>query len=210
MSTLCPSAAMATPHMPPIITNQTTIATLRQTCLASPGPPCRCLNETEKFTQEFRLSAPIGHSIEWLLGAFYTHENSPADEIPVATNPATGALVGSIEDFDFPTSLLEYALFGDLTSLPTSPISSTCNSARGKAGIVRHTDATDSGPITEAFYSVPSPLVNPAERTSASSSTYLLTPQFKISPDLMVYVRVASGYTHRRAQFQCGAGSYPP
>jgi iron complex outermembrane recepter protein len=156
------------------------------------GATCRCLNETEKFTQEFRLSAPIGHSIEWLFGAFYTHENSPADEIPVATNPATGALVGSIEDFDFPTSLLEYAVFGDLTVHFTDQFNVQFGA---RESWNRQTyNETDSGPITEAFYSVPSPLINPTERTSASSSTYLLTPQFKISPDLMVYVRFATGY----------------
>ena len=34
---------------------------------------------TDKFTQEFRLSSPNNDTIEWLIGAFYTHEKSGID-----------------------------------------------------------------------------------------------------------------------------------
>src|SRR6202043_303066 len=40
----------------------------------------------------------------------------------------------------------------------------------------------------------PSPFPIPEEVTKANSFTYLVTPQFKFSPDLMVYARLASGY----------------
>ncbi len=43
-------------------------------------------------------------------------------------------------------------------------------------------------------FGVPSPLIPPGTRTHADAFTYLLTPQFKISPDLMLYARLASGY----------------
>ena len=34
---------------------------------------------TKKFTQEFRLSSPNNEHVEWLIGAFYTHEKSAID-----------------------------------------------------------------------------------------------------------------------------------
>jgi iron complex outermembrane recepter protein len=36
--------------------------------------------------------------------------------------------------------------------------------------------------------------VNPPEHTKDHSFTYLLTPRYRFSPNLMVYARVASGY----------------
>jgi iron complex outermembrane receptor protein len=41
---------------------------------------------------------------------------------------------------------------------------------------------------------VPSPLLPPNKEVNNSAFTYLLTPEFKFSPDFMVYARVASGY----------------
>jgi iron complex outermembrane receptor protein len=38
------------------------------------------------------------------------------------------------------------------------------------------------------------PTVGPTEHVEASPLTYLLTPRFKVSEDLMVYARLASGY----------------
>ncbi len=38
------------------------------------------------------------------------------------------------------------------------------------------------------------PFTFPEQSTKANAFTYLVTPSFKVSPDLMVYVRLASGY----------------
>jgi outer membrane receptor protein involved in Fe transport len=49
-------------------------------------------------------------------------------------------------------------------------------------------------PYVPRFLNTTSPLVPPSVRTDENAFTYLLTPRFKISPDLMVYARFASGY----------------
>jgi outer membrane receptor protein involved in Fe transport len=41
---------------------------------------------------------------------------------------------------------------------------------------------------------VPSPLIPPKAYVKGNAFTYLFTPQFKVSPDFMVYARLASGY----------------
>ena len=49
------------------------------------------------------------------------------------------------------------------------------------------------GPYATLFDGA-SPTVYPEVHTKGNSFTYLVTPKFNISPDLMVYARLASGY----------------
>jgi len=44
------------------------------------------------------------------------------------------------------------------------------------------------------FLGVPSPAVIPTGYASGNPFTYLLTPRYQVSPDLMLYARLASGY----------------
>ncbi len=52
----------------------------------------------------------------------------------------------------------------------------------------------DSGPFLTEVLGEPSPHIVPEDHTSANAFTYLVTPRFKVSQDLMVYARIASGY----------------
>src|SRR5262249_47592675 len=56
--------------------------------------------ETKKFTQEVRLSLPIGTALDWLIGAFYTHETSSTDQLLGAADPQTGVWRGVLGDFN--------------------------------------------------------------------------------------------------------------
>lgn len=142
--------------------------------------------ETKEFTQEFRLTSPSDQFLEWLVGAFYTHESTSSDQIEFANQQATGSEVGVLGNFDFPTTVEEYALFGDVTAHLTDRFDVQVG---GRESRNRQTyNETDSG----AFYD---PAVTyPTEVTQDDSFTYLLTPRFRISPDFMVYARLASGY----------------
>jgi iron complex outermembrane receptor protein len=164
--------------------------------------------ESRKFSQEFRLSSASDQRIEWLAGAFYTHEYSPFLQNYVATNPLTGSPVAQIGNFNFPTTLSEYALFGDLTVHFTGQFDIQVGARESWNRQVYN--ETDSGPyvaVYEAPYS--SPLVYPTERTSANSFTYLVTPRFKISPDLMVYARLATGYRLGGPNYSAFLGNLP-
>ncbi len=147
---------------------------------------------TSKFSQELRLSIPIGRRVDWLLGAFYTHEDSPYLQRIAAADPATGALVASEAEFNFPTTYAEYAAFTDVTFHVTERFDVQIG---GRESQNKQTySEVDTGPFILLFDGLPSPVVNPEVVTKSNSFTYLVTPQFKVSPDFMVYARFASGY----------------
>src|SRR5262249_6306512 len=95
---------------------------------------------------------------------------------------------------NFPTTLSEYALFGDLTVHFTDRFNVQFG---GRESWNRQVyNETDTGLLIPAVFppGVQSPLVNATERAPGNAFTYLVTPAYKISPDLMVYTRFSSGY----------------
>ncbi len=147
---------------------------------------------TRKITQEFRLSSSGGRTLDWLAGVFYTHENSPVDLPSNNVDPATGQQTGLLIDYYYPSTLTEYALFGDVTFHITDRLDLQIG---GRDSKNRQTsNETDTGPLVPAYDGYPSPFVYPTERTSGSAFTYLFTPEFKISQDFMAYARLTSGY----------------
>jgi outer membrane receptor protein involved in Fe transport len=142
--------------------------------------------DPKKFSQEVRLASAANQKLEWLVGAFYTHEKTPAHQSLLANDPVTGAVAGSQVEIDFPTSFTEQALFGYLTGHVSDQFSLQVG---GRASTNRQTyDELDDGPLFGGTF------VTPTTHTKASANTWLLTPQYKFSPDLMAYARFASGY----------------
>src|SRR5207253_2606992 len=86
----------------------------------------------------------------------------------------------------------ESALFGDLTLHFTDRFEVQVGGRETQ--IRQRYDETDVGPVVRLFFGFPSPLFEPTEHSKESAFTYLLTPRLKISTDLMVYARLASGY----------------
>jgi iron complex outermembrane recepter protein len=142
--------------------------------------------EPKKFSQELRLTSASGQKVEWLVGAFYTHEKTAAHQSLLANTVATGAVVGSQVEIDFPTSFHEHALFGDVTVHFSERFSTQIGARFSKHRQVY--DEVDDGPLYGGIF------VTPTSRTEGQANTYLLSPQWKISSDLMVYARLASGY----------------
>jgi len=147
------------------------------------------LYTTRKFSQEFRVGSSVG-PIDWLVGAFYTHEDSPTNQQFTA---APGAVLVSdrlqgplIFEENFPSTFAEYAGFADVTYHFTNRFDVQIG---GRESTNRQVyNETDSG------LGYTPPLVNPTIHTKDSAFTFLVTPQFKFTDDLMAYVRVASGY----------------
>jgi outer membrane receptor protein involved in Fe transport len=156
------------------------------------GTPALLNNKTNKFTQEIRLSAPIGNNLQWLFGAFYTHESNQFSSTWLATNPITGDVVGQWLYDAFPSTYTEYAAFTDLTLRFTDQfdIQMGGRESQNKQTYME----TLTGAYDSVFTGLPSPIIQPELDTKDSSFTYLVTPRFKVSPDLMVYTRLASGY----------------
>jgi iron complex outermembrane recepter protein len=149
-------------------------------------------NKTTKFSEELRLAMSFDERFDWLLGGFYTHEYSPYQQPMLAANAATGEVVGTALLYSWWTKYEEYALFTDLTVHFTDRFDVQFG---GRESASRQSsNETDSGPFVPIFEGLPSPVQYGLERMSENAFTYLVTPRLKLSPDLMLYARLASGY----------------
>ncbi len=157
------------------------------------GTPLLNYDETRKFTQEIRLSAPIGTKLEWLAGAFYTREDTDPRVTDIFASDPSGAVVGQWLHNNAPFTYSEYAVFADLTVHVTGRFDVQVG---GRESRNRQSySSTLIGPYVPVFFpGNTSPRVEPQLKTRDSSFTYLVTPRFKLSSDLMVYARLASGY----------------
>jgi iron complex outermembrane receptor protein len=152
------------------------------------GAPTFDQTVDKKITEELRLSGSLWHAVDWQVGGFYTHEHDAPILVSLdAADPTTGQIGGIVLGLDIPQTYTEYAAFADLTYHITDRFDVQVGGRESKYDLSN--PQTDSG----ALYG-PTPVVAPVQKADANAFTYLLTPRFKISPDLMVYARLASGY----------------
>jgi iron complex outermembrane recepter protein len=162
--------------------------------------------KTDKLTQEVRLSAPIGTQLEWLFGGFFTKEDTDVYQDFLAAN-SSGAIVGEWAHRPYPFTYKEYAAFADLTWHVTDRFDVQVGGRQSE--IRQSVSETWIGPYAPRFLGSPSPLVRPEQTTSSSPFTYLVTPRFKVSSDLMVYARFASGFRPGNVNLATAAASVP-
>jgi iron complex outermembrane receptor protein len=157
------------------------------------GTPLVDISRSTKVSEEIRLSGAIGTHLGWLLGGFYTNEHSHWAEDVLATDAMTGAKVAQSLYLSFPQTYSEYAGFGDLTYYVTDRFDIQFGARDGE---IRETsDQFESGPFTPIFApGHTSPAIFPTAYARSNAFTYLVTPRFKLSPDIMIYSRIASGY----------------
>jgi iron complex outermembrane recepter protein len=156
------------------------------------GTPVLATGSTYRFTQEIRLNGSIGPKVEWLFGGYYDHQNSPANGGQFAVVPTTGEVIGQWVKWNYPSTYEEIAGFGDLTFHITNQFDLQLG---GRESTNRQTYSEyDEGPYVPLFEDSPSPFVFPEVHYQDTDFTYLITPQFKLSPDSMIYARVATGY----------------
>ncbi|PSJ38550.1 TonB-dependent receptor [Sphingomonas deserti] len=147
------------------------------------------VTETKKFTQEFRLVSPESDTFEWLLGAYYTNEDSAIDQDFTAFDrpaetPATGLpLLGAaqlVSDYE------EIAAFGNAT-IHLGPRFEVTFGGRVSRNEQSATQALDGLLVG-----------GPSNFEDSSSSetvfTYSVAPRFEVSEHASLYARVASGY----------------
>jgi len=152
------------------------------------GVPVFDNSRTEKFTQELRLATPLGPHFDWLLGGFYTHEKSAFTQDIAAADRSTGAVVADGLIFiSFPAVYREYAVFSDLTYHVTDRFDLQVGARES------HIEQTSSQFESGAFVG-PTPIIYAGLQSSSNAFTYLVTPSWKVSPDLLLYARLASGY----------------
>ncbi|HEY0685393.1 MAG TPA: TonB-dependent receptor [Steroidobacter sp.] len=138
--------------------------------------------DTDKFTQEIRLSA-TGSVVDWLVGAFYTDEDSSQLQKLLPYDPSGALSPVNLLTADLPSRYEEYAGFGNLTFHLTDKLDLTggvryAHNSQGQAQL-------GSGLLIG---------VVPERRSSDSVLTYLANVRYRVSDNVMPYLRFATGY----------------
>ena len=152
--------------------------------------------KNSRVSQELRLATPLGRYFDLLVGGYYDHEAaSPQKQSVLATDASTGAFAGTWLSLSFPTTYTEYALFADLTYHVTDrfDIQVGGRESRLRIGL---SASESSGPFESVIVGAPSdgPFFTDPVAAHNHAFTYLFTPRFKFTDDLMLYARLASGY----------------
>ncbi|PEQ14067.1 hypothetical protein B2G71_00080 [Novosphingobium sp. PC22D] len=140
----------------------------------------------KKWTEEIRLASSGGGSFEWLVGGFYTHEDSTQDQIVHAYDMA-GNLIAPLDPLavvSLPATYEEYAVFGNATVHFNEMFAIT-------GGLRWARNEQDFRQISSGA------IVPPADDPGTSSEdvvTFSVSPQVFLGDDAMFYARVATGY----------------
>ena len=175
--------------------------------LVPPPPPAGAtatagLSETtstsiKKWTQEFRLASSSAQTLEWQLGAFYTHESSSLDQtlpvfyIPTQVDvPLPQSMGGpSLENSSLEALYREWAAFAQFTY----HFSPQWDLAFGGRWSENKQSANESlNGVLPTLQGTPEQLTS--GESSDTDFTYSIAPRWHVSSDTMVYGRIATGY----------------
>jgi outer membrane receptor protein involved in Fe transport len=162
---------------------------------------------TNKLTQEIRLEGKFAPNIDYLAGVFYTNERSAFVQAFNALDEATGQPYGALPDgvatqcppannlcygpdnLGYATDASIYqelAGFGDITYHFTPKFDVEIGGRYGynwQSYYGTSNGALNGGPLPPTFGA-----------SNQGAFTFLVTPEYKLSADQMIYARVASGY----------------
>lgn len=139
---------------------------------------------SEKIVQEVRLTSEDNNSFEWLVGFFYTNEDTFNVQDLNAT-PAFNLLFA-----DFPSEYTEYAGFANATYYVSDKfdISGGFRISKNEISL----DLVTAGPLAGDSEIIGNVLEDTVD-------TYLLAARYRVDEDLSLYARVASGYRPAQA-----------
>jgi outer membrane receptor protein involved in Fe transport len=158
--------------------------------------------DVEKFTQEVRASLPLGSAAQWSVGLFYTHEKFGSDYSGYANDAVSGTRAGALLTVLGPATYKESAAFTNISFDITDRFDVQLGGRFSK--IDESFSSVRFGPLASLFYGS-DPSIVPTARPDDTAFNYLLTPRFRISPDTMVYARLASGYRPGGGNINCNA-----
>ena len=145
------------------------------------------VTSTDKVTQEFRLVSAESDTFEWIVGAFYTDEESLISQEIIAVdagteNPAAGLPVLAVANLE---STYEELAFYANASWYITPAFELNFGARTSDNDQTARQIT-SGPLAgDSDFSV---------KSSENPFTWSISPRFEISDSTSVYARVATGF----------------
>ncbi|MCC6827348.1 MAG: TonB-dependent receptor [Novosphingobium sp.] len=142
-------------------------------------------DKTHKFSQELRIAGDTP-AFSWLVGGFYTIEHASTDQTLIMSGSGTGLpYIGT-----GPGSYREYAGFADLTWHVTEKFDVQFG-GRYAHNKQKNFSNLILAPEVEGVFGVTG--TTPG-RSSDSAFTWLVSPTYHFTPDIMAYLRVASGY----------------
>lgn len=148
----------------------------------------------EKFTQELRLASPDSDRFEWLIGAYYTKEDTALSQRFFPFTLATGAPIPPAGSFgpltfqQFITAQInadyeEIAAFGSFTLHLGDRFEITAG------GRYSHNEQSSSQQVVQLGQGAPQ-----LGESSENVFTWSVAPRLELSDQTSVYVRVAKGY----------------
>lgn len=166
---------------------------------------------TDKFSQEVRLSLPVTGWLDWMVGLYYAYEDTHTEQDIWGADPVTGQILpaNNVVLASWPSTLNQEAVFTNFTVHFTDRFDVQLG---GRESISRQTySEVDGGNFASIFGISNSPLgfVTPQVDTKDSAFTYLITPRFRFTPDVMVYARVATGFRNGGPNPTCTAFDLP-
>lgn len=143
---------------------------------------------TDKFTQELRLVSEDNDSFEWLVGGYYTDEESAIQQQIVALtanteDPAPGIPI--LADISLPSTYEEFALFGDATWHVT-PSFDLSFGGRGSWNDQTVTQYGEGPLIGSVSF--------PEITSSENPFTYSFSPRYELNKSSSIYGRIATGF----------------
>jgi iron complex outermembrane receptor protein len=152
----------------------------------------------KKWTQEFRLASAAGETVEWQVGAFYTHESSALDQtlplfyVPTQVYaPLPLALGGpALENASLDSLYREWAGFAEMT-YHFNPQFDLGIGGRWSENKQSASEVTSGALLILTGQA--SPQVVSGDSTD-TDFTYSIAPRWHLSRDTMVYGRIATGY----------------
>lgn len=138
--------------------------------------------DTDKFTQEARLAGRIG-AFDWIVGGFYTREESFQLQTLPATDPTGAPFPVDLLTAELPSLYEETAVFGTLTWHVTDRLD--------LSGGLRY--ATNDQTYEQNASGL---LGGPAPKRSSSENvtTYLANARYRLTDRSIGYLRYATGY----------------
>ncbi|MBB6250838.1 TonB-dependent receptor [Nitrospirillum iridis] len=143
--------------------------------------------QTNKISQEVRLESQPGGMIDWMVGGFATNEDNLNRQNVYVADKSNGQNVGFPDLYTVfgPSHYREYAGFGSATYHFDDKLDFTFG---GRYSRQFQENASEVGGVLQGDTSY-SDL-----HSNTSVFTYSLGPQYHISPNMMVYGRVSTGY----------------
>jgi iron complex outermembrane recepter protein len=134
---------------------------------------------TDRWAHEFRLTSSNNEHLEWLVGLYYTKEESSNFQGAVAS-PSNFNLVTQ----QFPSNYEEKAAFGNLTYYFTPKFDAT-------VGV--RLSSNDMGVLFSGTGFLAGPNL-PEQTVSDDVQTYLFNMRYRPNDDMSLYFRAANGY----------------